>query len=246
MSGMTILKTGLIAGASITAMTLGACASSGYADGNGASRYGNVYDYESGGACNTAPACGAVAAQPVTSTRYGSAVTTSTVVGQAAPVYVAPAPAPAPVYQQPVYQQQVQYSGPVSCPAGTTPNGDGTCMQSGSGYSQSTTQVYDQAPPASCPAGTTPSNDGTCLQSGSAYTTDSYSGSQVEIYTDQSPSTPTEMADCPAGTTPNGDGTCMQSGSGYSQSTTQVYDNTTSGYQAPADYVPPVYQPIRK
>ncbi|HHI89270.1 MAG TPA: hypothetical protein ENK01_04875 [Hellea balneolensis] len=229
MSMNSIFKSTLISGACVAGLTLSACASGG---AGGSSRYGSVYDYESGGSCGGTPACGAVIAQPAP---------------VPAPVYQAPAPAPAPVYQAP----SQSYSGPVSCPAGTTPAGDGTCLQSGSVSSGSytdygtTTTTTTSGAPAACPAGTTPNGDGSCmmtsdtgLYSGSSSTTSS-SGT---VYSGTSSS---QMADCPAGTTPNGDGSCMMTSG--TQPTVTIYDQHTTGYEAPpVDYVPPTYQPIRK
>jgi hypothetical protein len=83
---------------------------------------------------------------------------------------------------------------PVSCPAGTTAQADGTCMQTGSSFSSSTTYSEPttsyssgntwSAPsmsmePVNCPAGTTAQADGTCMQGGSS----SFAGSSIELYT---------------------------------------------------------------
>ncbi len=266
MNAINVIKSGLIIGISASAITLGACASSGY---NGDSRYGSVYNYESGGsaACNTAPNCGVMAqaapAAPVaTASRYGSVETTTQVVTQPVPVYTSPAPAP--VYTAPApaptYTAQTTYSGTVNCPAGTTANSDGTCMMNSNVESYTGTSTYSGTVttgtstyggvPASCPAGTTPSGDGTCMMNNgysgttTTTTTSGYSGG----YTTGS-SYSGGPVDCPAGTTDNGDGTCMMSGSGTitSQPSVTIYQGTTtSGYETPSDYVAPIYQPIRK
>ena len=224
MSMNSFFKSTLIIGASVAGLTLSACASGG---ASGSSRYGSVYDYESGGGACGAPSCGVVVAQPAP-----------------APVY--PAPTPAPVYQAPT--PAPAYSGPVSCPAGTTPNGDGSCMMSGSvdsgsytPYSGSTTT---SSAPAECPSGTTPNGDGSCMMndSSSVYTGSSTTSSSSPVYSGSSSS---QMADCPSGTVPNGDGSCMMSSD--SRPNITIYHDNNTGYQAPpTDYKPPVYQPIRK
>ena len=165
---------------------------------NAQSRYGNIYDYESGRNCGQSCVAPAAAA----TTRYGTPVTqaptynpapiyvdctqTGTCAPQATTVYTQPAPVytqPAPVYAQAeTYSSGTSYaSEPVSCPAGTTAQSDGTCLQSGSSYSTGTTYSeptpsYSSgtsyaSEPANCPAGTTAQSDGTCLQSGSSFST---------------------------------------------------------------------------
>ena len=283
MSGTIILKNGLMAAVCVAGLTLTACASSNGAYGHSNSRYGSVYDYESGGNCNAGP-CGAAVAAPVVASRYGSAETViggqavspgvvyadCSVVGgmncnQPAPMYTQQ---PAPVYTPaPTYAQTApSYGAPVACPAGTTPNGDGTCMESsmpygGSPPSMRQTQAYSGSPPsmsqsysaqsyggetAPCPSGTTPNGDGTCMEGGGGSI--AYSGSPPSMSQSYSATTSQsysgEMADCPAGTTPNGDGTCME-GTG-STGTVEIYGNS-GGYQQTPTYNPPVdYLPIRK
>lgn len=247
MSGISILKSSLVAASCLAGLTLTACAS-----GSSSSRYGSVYDYESGGNCNAGP-CGAVVTPPATPSRYG---TPAPMIGgqPIAPgvVYAdctkiggmncGPTPAPAPM---PAPAPVPSYSGaPVSCPAGTTPNGDGTCMMVGStGYSSSTSTYT--APSTSysgetlpCPAGTTPNGDGTCMQSSGGYTS-SYSSSSSSSSIVSSGG---DMADCPAGTTRNNDGTCMMA----SGTNVEIYSGS-SGYTPPSTYTPPkTYLPIRK
>jgi hypothetical protein len=83
---------------------------------------------------------------------------------------------------------------PANCPAGTTAQPDGTCLQ-GSSYTSSSTysatpsytsSISYAAPPAAthisgarvdCPAGTKPISDGTCLQTGESYSFSSSSTS---------------------------------------------------------------------
>jgi hypothetical protein len=162
MSGRNIfkspmLKFGMIIGASVAALTLGACASS----GSSSSRYGSVYDYESGGSCGGS--CGAVVSQPAapihrsTTVIGGQPVSPGLVytdcsqiaaVGCGAP-YAPPVPAPAPVY-----------TAPVGCPIDTTMASDGTCVMtttSSSSWSTSSTSSV------SCPSHTTQASDGTCM-----------------------------------------------------------------------------------
>jgi len=238
MSTNTIFLSGAIAVISLAGLSVAVSADA------QSSRYGgSVYDYESGQSCGQACAAPAPVA---TTSRYGSPVQS------APPVYVdcramgtcAP---PAPVYaQQPttVYTQpapvqsysQNTYAPPVNCPAGTTAQPDGTCMQSsysapstsystgstyssGSTYSAPTT-TYSE--PVSCPAGTTAQSDGTCMQTGSSYSSGStysapstsYSSSGSSYGSSSSYSSASGgTADCPAGTSMQSDGTCMQGGS---------------------------------
>ncbi len=269
MSNVLTLKKGLMAAVCVGGLTLTACASS----QTSGSRYGSVYDYESGGDCGNA--CGAVVTPPVSSSRYGS----DTVIGgqavspgvvyadcsvvggmncgqpapQPVPVYTQPAPTytqPAPVYTPPAY------TGPVSCPAGTTPNGDGTCMQQGGdyGYTPSTPAYSDPAPvytaptqsysaPVACPAGTTPNGDGTCME-GSGY--DFSSSSSSSSSSTYSSSQSGQMGDCPSGTTRANDGSCMMSENSNTNVVIYGSDNN-DGYQAPTDYqAPKTYLPYRK
>lgn len=175
MSGKNIfkspmLKSGMIVGASMVALTLGACASS----GNGSSRYGSVYDYESGGSCNGGASCGAVVSAPV-ETRYGS--TTTVIGGQPVSpgiVYtdcsqIAAMNCGAP-YAPPVSVAPV-VTGPVGCPSNTTMDNNGTCvmMNSGSVYTETTSSSSgwsassSSSDAVSCPSNTKQASDGTCM-----------------------------------------------------------------------------------
>ena len=187
MSTNTTLKSSAIAVITLAGLSITVAANA------QSSRYGNVYEYESG------RNCGQACAAPAPQARYGH-TTTHTVAP--APVYVdcsvtgTCAPQPTTVYTQPApvqYQATTTYAAPsytqapVSCPAGTTAQPDGTCLQSsassysssstytapttsyGSGSSYSTTTTA----PANCPAGTTAQSDGTCMQ-GSSYSSVSY------------------------------------------------------------------------
>lgn len=256
MSGTLILKNGLLAAACVAGLTLTACASSGQSS---SSRYGDVYEYESGGSgCNAnARDCGLVA-QPYTApqTVYSgqNAYSNQTIGGQAVSPGVVYADCSTvggmncnqqQVYTPPAYTPPVN-TGPMTCPSGTTPAGDGTCMQSGGSYdySSTTTATTSYTGPsysgetADCPAGTTATGDGTCMESGgSSYDFSSTINSSTS-YTGSTYSG--EAADCPAGTTATGNGTCMES-----TGNVEIYDNT--GYTPPSTYTPPVdYLPIRK
>ena len=295
MSTNTIIK-----GSAVAAMTFAAMAISASANAQNA-RYGNVYDYERGQNCGNA--CTAPAQQAHQgSTRYGSTTTYVAPMQQAAPVYVncaqmgtcAPQPTtvytqPAPVqyqaapvqsYSQPSYTQSIAQA-PANCPAGTTAQSDGTCMQSSysapttsydsSSYSAPTTSYSSStysAPasmPADCPAGTTAQSDGTCMQGSSFGSTSSFgsvgTSSSVTLpgtYDSFSSSSYSSApVNCPAGTTAQSDGTCMQGGSvsSFTGSTVELYtgDATTSssttssyGYTSDGAYAATDYLPIRK
>jgi len=214
MSTTKLFRAGLIATVGVAGLTLTA---------NAQSRYGNVYDYESGRNCGQA----CVPAAPVTppaNTRYGAPVVAAPVynpapvyvdcvqAGTCAPqpsvVYTQPAPVysqptytpPAPTYTQPSYTQSVQME-PVNCPSGTTAQADGTCMQTSSTFSSSTT-----------------------YSSGSTYSAPA--------------TTMMEPVNCPSGTTAQADGTCMQTGSSFSSDSTFSSGSTSSysssTYSAPS------------
>jgi len=152
------LKSGMVVGASVVALTLGACASS----GNNSSRYGSVYDYESGGDCNGA-SCGAAVVSAPAATNYsnttmigGQPVSPGIVYTDCSQVAAmgcgAPYAPPVPVYTAPVAPA------PIGCPIDTTMASDGTCvMTSSSGWSTSSTSSV------SCPSNTTQASDGTCM-----------------------------------------------------------------------------------
>ncbi len=230
MSGTLILKNGLLAAACVAGLTLTACASG----QSSSSRYGSVYDYESGGNSCTGPSCGVVT-QPYAGPTIG---------GQPISPGVVYANCGAVSGMNCNQQQNVEiYSppvnpAPIACPTGTTSAGNGTCMQSGNAYgytSTTTTTNYAGGEIADCPAGTVSNGDGTCMQSGSSYdfesTTSVYSGTSYSG----------ETADCPAGTTATGNGTCMEVSGGN----VEIYNNT--GYTPPSTYTPPTtYLPIRK
>lgn len=242
MSTTTILRSSAVGAICIAGLSFAVSAN---AQG---SRYGNVHAYESGSNCQVQP-CATTHTQ---SSRYGGSYVEQApaapvyvdcqttfgpqcgapVVQQPTTVYTAP---PAPAYTQPAptYQSQSTYTesysapsyaqAPANCPAGTTAQPDGTCLQ-GSGYSSYGTgsvtlpETYNQTysdsysstmtdsystysgPPANCPAGTTAQDDGTCLQTGGSYGSTStyssgttYSGGSVELYSgDAEPTQPAE------------------------------------------------------
>jgi len=261
MSTTKIFQIGLITTVGVAGLAITA---------NAQSRYGNIYDYESGHNCGQS--CVAPAA-PATTARYGAPVTQAPTYNPA-PVYVdctqlgTCAPQTAPVYTQPapVYTQPA----PVyTQTAGTTAQSDGTCLQSGSSYSTGTTYSeptpsYSSgttyaSEPVSCPAGTTAQSDGTCLQSGSSYSTGStYSTGTTYSEPTSSYSSGTtyasEPVNCPAGTTAQADGTCMQSGSAFTGSTVELYQgdassntNSSTGYgYTGGSYNAGDYLPVRK
>lgn len=155
------------------------------------SRYGDIYDYESGHNCGeacVAPPPAQPMAQPVRAPAY---VPPQPVSGP--PIYVdcsqmgSCGAQPATVFTQPqaTYSENTTYSSaPANCPAGTTPQADGTCLQT-SDYSQNTysgTMTYNA--PATCPAGTTAQADGSCLQT--------YQGDAQSSYGYQSSGTTTD------------------------------------------------------
>ncbi|MBL4854998.1 MAG: hypothetical protein JKY25_12285 [Robiginitomaculum sp.] len=168
MSGRNIIKSSMIVGVGVVALTLGACASSGSAG----SRYGNVYDYESGGnSCSAGASCGAVVAPPVTpytgAVIGGQAVSPGVIYTDCSRVTNIGCGTSAPVYTQPV-QPYIPpapiHAGPINCPTGTTSAGDGTCMMTGGGSTYTgVTHSTTTSSTVHCPTGTTRANDGTCL-----------------------------------------------------------------------------------
>ena len=135
----------------------------------------------------------------------------ATVYSQPATVYSQPAPVQSystQSYSTPSYSAPAtSYQAPAECPAGTTPQSDGTCLESSfstssydsyssSSYSAPTTSYdsassfgsstsYGTTAPANCPAGTTAQSDGTCMEGGSSSFSSgasAYTGSSVEIF----------------------------------------------------------------
>lgn len=273
MSTQTYLRATAIT--ALSALAFAATAST----ANAQSRYADVYDYESGRNCGQA--CVPAAPAAVTSSRYGSTVTPApamqvapgpvyvdcaqlgTCAPQAATVYTAPVQqyqAPAPTYNTQSYAQTSTYSAaPVNCPAGTTAQPDGTCLQGGMGSVGTTTSSsmtvtlptnYSATESIPCPAGTTKQPDGTCMQGAGS---NSWSSSSTTSSYGSSSSYSAAPVNCPAGTTAQADGTCMQGGTGsYTNSTVEIYtgDAQTTGpvygYQNTGSYTASDYLPIRK
>ena len=133
-------------------------------------------------------------------------------------IKVVPAPAPAPIAEPTVMIPRTVYSAPAPapvemapCPAGTTQQSDGSCLQATTvaapSYSYSPSTGISSTPsytaPAPAPSYTAPA--------------------------------PREMAPCPAGTTAQADGSCMQ----MSRSTTYSAPTYTAPtYTAPTYTVP--------
>ena len=226
MSTNYLLRNSAVAVLGIAGMTLSACATG----DQGSGRYASVYDYESGGSCGSSAAC---APAPVVAQPYAEPAPVSPGVVYAdcsqyatmdcgTTVYSEPAPAPAPA---PTYSYETHTTtsmGAVDCPAGTTMQSDGTCLQSSSSYSTTTTtSTYSSSSSmADCPAGTTMQSDGTCMQSSTYSSTTTYTPSVSE---------PTVTV-CPSGTVMQPDGSCMQS--------TSTYGYTSSGTYTADDYLP--------
>lgn len=123
------------------------------------------------------------------------------------------------------------------CPAGTTQQSDGTCLERSYTPAPTFTPAPSYSPPvisqpynppqmADCPSGTTKQADGTCLER-SYSSSSSYSSSWS--YSAPAP----QMAACPAGTSKQSDGTCLSSAvTSYTPSYTTSSVSTT--YRAPA------------
>ena len=140
-----------------------------------------------------------------------------------APTYTAPAPtytAPAPVISQPYVAPQM-----ADCPAGTTQQSDGTCMENS--YSSPS---YGSSSSYSAPSSRVTLPD-TMVYGRSSYTAPSAAVSY---------SSSAEMASCPSGTTKQSDGTCLSTSvTSYTPSYSSSSSVTTS-YRAPTTYTAPV------
>ncbi len=188
MSGRNKIKSSLVVGAGVVALTLGACASSSTAG----SRYGSIYEYESGGsACSAGASCGAVVT-PHVGTAYSPAHTSTVIGGQAvspgviytdcsqigavgcvapAPIYTQPAPLPIQTHI-PTHTPTTIQAGPINCPTGTRPAGDGTCMITGGGstytgitHGATHTTTTTTSGALHCSSGTVRSHSGNCMVS---------------------------------------------------------------------------------
>jgi hypothetical protein len=179
MSSKQFIRMGLMAGSGLAMMGLTACAS-----GHSTTRYGG-YDYEKGHNCGSAcvaPApVDAYAPVPVSPGPVYVDCTQIGTCGTMAPAPTTVYTAPTTTYVEPTTSYTTStYSGEMAdCPAGTSLQADGTCMQSGSGYSSYSSSTTYTAPTTTavvCPSGTTMAADGSCLQTGyrSSGTTTSY------------------------------------------------------------------------
>jgi len=249
MSATKFYKTASFAAMAVAGMTLTACASD-----KTNSRYGNVYDYESGGNCAAVSSC---APAPVVTQAYTQPVYTQPTYTQ--PTYTQP------TYTQPTYTQPsaptTSFAGPIECPAGTIDSGDGTCAQvsSSSSFSSSTTTSYGSGDSFSSSPSTS-----TSYGISDSYTSDSFSSSSSSSFGSGS-SYSGGAINCPAGTTDAGDGTCAQnsstsygsgSSSSYGSDSSSTYsggdvtiysgDASPSGYTSSTTSSSSVYLPIRK
>lgn len=199
----TILRSSTLICTGAAALLMTACASN-----SSSARYGNVYDYESGGNCDSSACMSA----PVQTARYSEPqqvvyADCSVVQGMDCGVPMA--------QTYPTYQEHVQ-SYPVYDAAPAISYGGATS--------------YGEAAP--CPAGTTAAADGTCLQS--SYGSTSYNTGS----TSYGSTSYGESASCPAGPSMQGDGTCaMNEGSAISSGTTYG-GYTNSGSYTTQDYMP--------
>jgi len=222
MSTTKLFRAGLIATIGVAGLTL---------EANAQSRYGDIYDYESGRNCGQACVPAAPVAAAPTTARYG------------APIVAAPTYNPAPVYVDCVQAgtcapaaPAVVYSQPTSFSSSTTYSEPTTSYSSGTTYSAPSTSME----PVSCPAGTTAQADGTCMQTGSSFSSSTTYSAPTTSYSSgttwSAPSTSMEPVNCPAGTTAQADGTCMQGGStSFAGSSVDLYTgdattNTSSSY----------------
>jgi len=180
----------------IAALTTVAFAATAAAANAQNSRYGDVYDYESGHNCGQACIAPALA-QPVRAPAYvpPQAVTGPPIYVDCATMGSCAAQQPATVYAEPQtysnsYSESTTYSSaPANCPAGTTAQANGTCLQNSSYSSMSTTTytgptstysgTMTHSSAVNCPSGTTKQADGTCLQAyqGDAQTSYGYQSS---------------------------------------------------------------------
>ena len=166
------------------------------------------------------------------------------------------------VQPSPVVRAQRVMAEPADCPAGTTMQSDGSCLERtvsytapAPSYSTSTpviSQPYVAPQMADCPAGTTQQSDGTCMEkSYSSYSSSSVTlpdttvyGGSTSSYSSSSMtggySSSSAMANCPAGTTKQADGTCLSSSvTSYTPSYSSSPSSVSTTYRAPTTYVAP-------
>lgn len=203
MSTKQIIRSGLMGSAAIAALGLTACANSN-AQTN---RYGagTHYDYESAQSCGSSCTTGITTptyrpAPKVHKTHYGyegvpcktscGAVSSGVISSGYPTITTGSTHVTTSHISTPTYTQET-----APCPAGTTSQPDGTCMQGGSHVSSYT--------------------GSTSYTGGSSYS----SGSHSSGYTSSG-----GVANCPSGTTMQPDGTCLQrGGSSYSSHTSSTY-----------------------
>ncbi len=147
-----------------------------------------------------------------------------------------------------------RYVDPVmaDCPAETTPQPDGTCLERTYTAAPTYTPAPRYTPPmisrpynppqmANCPAGTTKQSDGTCLERSFSYgvtlpdthrSSASYSVTLPDTHVSAMSYRSANMANCPAGTSKQSDGTCLSS------SVTSYTSSTTYTAPAPSYHVP--------
>jgi len=208
MSTKQIIRSGLMGSAAIAALGLTACANS-HAQSN---RYGGGthYDYESAQSCGSSCTTGVTTptyrpAPKVHTTHYGyEGVPCQTACGTVSSGVISSGYST--VTTGSTHIASPSYSHETApCPAGTTSQPDGTCMQgshhvssytTGSGYiggstsytggTSYTSGYSSHGSVAQCPAGTTSQPDGTCLQSGgssySSHTSSTYSAPITSTY----------------------------------------------------------------
>lgn len=131
------------------------------------------------------------------------------------PITAPPVRRPIPSYTRPVISEPYTPPQMADCPAGTTKQSDGTCLErsytsmpatltippimvtnpaSSSTYSYSSSSSYSA--PAACPAGTSKQSDGTCLSHATTSYTPSYSSSSVSTsYRVPAPTTSYQVPD---------------------------------------------------
>lgn len=154
----------------------------------------------------------------------------------------------------PIIRAQRIMAEPANCPAGTTLQNDGTCLERTVSYTAPTytapviSAPYVAPQMAECPAGTTAQSDGTCLEK--SYSASSYGGSSsvklpdTTVYGGSSYSSSTlageytssaQMSGCPSATSQQSDGTCLSSSvTRYTPSYSA--SSVTTTYRAPRVY----------
>lgn len=136
------------------------------------------------------------------------------------PSLPAPAALPAPRISRPVRPSPRPVSAaaatyaslPANCPAGTTAQNDGTCLQGGS-YSPSS--IISSGTRSIVSSSSTTSYSDAPTYSAPAYSeTPSYTASHNMTFSTPAASLASAPANCPAGTRPAADGSCLQDGGG--------------------------------